>query len=48
LNAELTHLITTGKVETGFGAEEEKHGYGVFDSKVDGKRVIGDGGGGRA
>lgn len=42
LNAELTNLVLTGKAETGPG---EKYAYGFEERFVDGKRVVGHGGG---
>jgi CubicO group peptidase (beta-lactamase class C family) len=43
LNAELTNLITTSKTDTGHGGD--KYAYGFIDTAVDGKRVVGHGGG---
>lgn len=42
LNAELTNLVLTGKAEVGPG---EKYAYGFEERFVDGKRVVGHGGG---
>jgi CubicO group peptidase (beta-lactamase class C family) len=42
LNAELTRTILSGKVETD---RDEKYAYGFEESQVDGKRVVGHGGG---
>jgi CubicO group peptidase (beta-lactamase class C family) len=42
LNADLTKTVTTGKVEVGGG---DKYAYGFEESQVDGKRVVGHGGG---
>lgn len=42
LNADLTTTITTGKIAT---EDEEKYAYGFEERLVDGKRVVGHGGG---
>lgn len=42
LSADLTTTITTGKVAT---EDEEKYAYGFEESRVEGKRVVGHGGG---
>lgn len=43
LNPDLTNTVTTGKADTGRGGD--KYAYGFIDAKVDGKRVVGHGGG---
>jgi CubicO group peptidase (beta-lactamase class C family) len=42
LNADLTNTVLTGKVETEGG---EKYAYGFEESHVDGRRIVGHGGG---
>ena len=42
INAQLTELITTGKVDVG---PRSKYGYGFEESREDGSRVVGHGGG---
>ena len=42
LNAELTNTITTAKIDV---EDDEKYAYGFEESRVEGKRVVGHGGG---
>ena len=43
LNAELTKTVTTAKVD--IPNQKDKYAYGFFESMVDGKRIVGHGGG---